>query len=302
MGANLKALPHLLVPSAVLLLCFIMGLQNAIVTKISNAEIRTTHMTGMATDIGIELGRLVYWNRGKASLGVSRCGPTATSWRIHLSILGSVPCGRRARCPGLQGPGVCGDHPDRDRPDAAGPADHHRRSAPATFRAATDRTTALGDSSGLRRVHRPSADLQRLSAGSRVVWCGRHRLPVVLDATIDQFDDPVAAFGQARVVGDDQEGGVEFGVHAPHQRKHLVRRLPGRGCRWARPRAPGAAASPGPGQWPRAAACRPRARRGACPWPGPARPRRAGACVLALSVLMTARRASARAASRSRAR
>jgi uncharacterized membrane protein YoaK (UPF0700 family) len=62
-GAHLESLQHLLVPTAVLLLCFIMGLQNAIVTKISQAEIRTTHMTGVVTDLGIELGRLLYWNR-----------------------------------------------------------------------------------------------------------------------------------------------------------------------------------------------------------------------------------------------
>ncbi|MDO8713878.1 MAG: YoaK family protein [Polynucleobacter sp.] len=67
-GANLNTLANLLVPLAVLLLCFIMGLQNAIVTKISEAEIRTTHMTGIVTDLGIELGRLFYWNRhGKPS-------------------------------------------------------------------------------------------------------------------------------------------------------------------------------------------------------------------------------------------
>jgi uncharacterized membrane protein YoaK (UPF0700 family) len=62
-GANLHNFAQLLVPSTVLLLCFIMGLQNAIVTKISHAEIRTTHMTGVITDLGIELGRLLYWNR-----------------------------------------------------------------------------------------------------------------------------------------------------------------------------------------------------------------------------------------------
>lgn len=41
-------------------LCFIMGLQNATITKISGARIRTTHATGMVTDIGIELGRTAY--------------------------------------------------------------------------------------------------------------------------------------------------------------------------------------------------------------------------------------------------
>nr|WP_297357253.1 YoaK family protein [uncultured Caldimonas sp.] len=63
LGANLAGHTELLVPATVLLLCFVMGLQNAVVTKISQAEIRTTHVTGLVTDLGIELGRLVYWNR-----------------------------------------------------------------------------------------------------------------------------------------------------------------------------------------------------------------------------------------------
>lgn len=44
----------------VMLLCFTMGLQNAIITKISNAVIRTTHLTGMVTDSGIALGRIAF--------------------------------------------------------------------------------------------------------------------------------------------------------------------------------------------------------------------------------------------------
>ena len=63
LGANLDLLIEVTVPTTVLLLCFIMGLQNAITTKISRAEIRTTHVTGVVTDLGIELGRLLYWNR-----------------------------------------------------------------------------------------------------------------------------------------------------------------------------------------------------------------------------------------------
>ena len=47
-------------PVTALLLCFVMGLQNATITKISGARIRTTHLTGMITDIGIELGKLAY--------------------------------------------------------------------------------------------------------------------------------------------------------------------------------------------------------------------------------------------------
>lgn len=46
-----------------MLLGFIMGLQNAVITKISHAEIRTTHVTGLITDLGIELGKSLYWNR-----------------------------------------------------------------------------------------------------------------------------------------------------------------------------------------------------------------------------------------------
>jgi uncharacterized membrane protein YoaK (UPF0700 family) len=62
-GGTLADRPAVFVPMTIGLLCFLMGLQNAMVTKISNAEIRTTHVTGMITDVGIELGKLVYWNR-----------------------------------------------------------------------------------------------------------------------------------------------------------------------------------------------------------------------------------------------
>jgi uncharacterized membrane protein YoaK (UPF0700 family) len=62
-GAAIDARSVVLVPYTVVLLCFIMGLQNALITKKSNAEIRTTHITGLVTDIGIELGRLFYVNR-----------------------------------------------------------------------------------------------------------------------------------------------------------------------------------------------------------------------------------------------
>lgn len=48
----------------VVLLCFTMGLQNAMITKLSDAVIRTTHMTGIVTDVGIELGRLLSLCRG----------------------------------------------------------------------------------------------------------------------------------------------------------------------------------------------------------------------------------------------
>jgi uncharacterized membrane protein YoaK (UPF0700 family) len=63
LGSRFEQHHLLLVSSTAALLCFTMGLQNAIITKISRAEIRTTHVTGMVTDIGIELGKALYWNR-----------------------------------------------------------------------------------------------------------------------------------------------------------------------------------------------------------------------------------------------
>jgi uncharacterized membrane protein YoaK (UPF0700 family) len=44
----------------VYLLLFAMGLQNSFVTKISNAVVRTTHLTGLFTDLGIEISKLFF--------------------------------------------------------------------------------------------------------------------------------------------------------------------------------------------------------------------------------------------------
>ncbi len=40
-------------------LAFVLGLQNATVTRVSAARVRTTHVTGMATDLGMELANLL---------------------------------------------------------------------------------------------------------------------------------------------------------------------------------------------------------------------------------------------------
>lgn len=42
------------------LLLFAMGLQNALVTKVSKSVVRTTHLTGLFTDLGIDLSQLVF--------------------------------------------------------------------------------------------------------------------------------------------------------------------------------------------------------------------------------------------------
>lgn len=48
-------------PDAIVcLLLFAMGLQNSFVTKISNAVVRTTHLTGLFTDLGIDVSHLFF--------------------------------------------------------------------------------------------------------------------------------------------------------------------------------------------------------------------------------------------------
>ncbi len=71
------------------LLCFVMGLQNAMITKISNSEIRTTHVTGMMTDIGIELGKILYWNRSKDAPGYTKVAANLRKLRTHLWLVGA---------------------------------------------------------------------------------------------------------------------------------------------------------------------------------------------------------------------
>jgi uncharacterized membrane protein YoaK (UPF0700 family) len=46
------------VPALITALSFLMGMQNALISKLAHASVRTTHVTGMLTDFGIELGRL----------------------------------------------------------------------------------------------------------------------------------------------------------------------------------------------------------------------------------------------------
>jgi uncharacterized membrane protein YoaK (UPF0700 family) len=82
LGARLSRIEGLFVPMTVMLLCFIMGLQNAVITKLSKAEIRTTHLTGTVTDIGIELGKLIYWNMDR-----SGARPKVMADRNRLKVL-----------------------------------------------------------------------------------------------------------------------------------------------------------------------------------------------------------------------
>lgn len=47
-------------------LLFAMGMQNSLVTLISNAIVRTTHLTGLFTDLGIELSQLFFYRSAAA--------------------------------------------------------------------------------------------------------------------------------------------------------------------------------------------------------------------------------------------
>ena len=69
--------------SRALLLCAAMGLQNSLVTRLSGAVVRTTHLTGVVTDLGIEGARWFRFWRGRVS----------RKWRIRLTM-GETPPAR----------------------------------------------------------------------------------------------------------------------------------------------------------------------------------------------------------------
>ena len=71
-GNNLDSLQNF---SYLFLLAFICGLQNAIITSVSGATIRTTHLTGTATDLGIGLIRnfTIYPNLERKDIFATWC-------------------------------------------------------------------------------------------------------------------------------------------------------------------------------------------------------------------------------------
>lgn len=79
------------VTTLVLGLAFLMGLQNATVTRISDARVRTTHVSGMATDIGIELGIALDILRGKDD-GLHAID-NRSKLRLHLFTIGAFLVG-----------------------------------------------------------------------------------------------------------------------------------------------------------------------------------------------------------------
>ena len=62
-------------------LLFAMGLQNALVTKASQSTVRTTHLTGLFTDLGIELSQLFFYKKTEEKNKLSK------SIYLKLSII-----------------------------------------------------------------------------------------------------------------------------------------------------------------------------------------------------------------------
>ena len=63
------------------LLLFSMGLQNSLVTTISKATVRTTHLTGLFTDLGIELSQLFFYKEKEQKIKLK------SSIRLRLTII-----------------------------------------------------------------------------------------------------------------------------------------------------------------------------------------------------------------------
>ncbi len=80
------------VPLTVLLLSYIMGLQNGLSSCMTHGRMRTTHMTGNITDLGLELGKLFYRNR-RSTATAQRVVADRHAMRLHAGLLGMFIAG-----------------------------------------------------------------------------------------------------------------------------------------------------------------------------------------------------------------
>lgn len=80
------------------LLCAAMGLQNSLVTRLSGAVVRTTHLTGIVTDLSIESVRWYRWYKARLLPRASQPPAPAPDGRIALliAITGSFVVGAAA--------------------------------------------------------------------------------------------------------------------------------------------------------------------------------------------------------------
>ena len=61
-----------------------MGLQNATITRISSGVVRTTHVTGVLTDLGLELAQMLLWLRDRSrNISAKEATAIARSLRHH---------------------------------------------------------------------------------------------------------------------------------------------------------------------------------------------------------------------------
>ncbi len=70
-----------------------MGLQNATITRISSGVVRTTHVTGVLTDLGIETAQCLLWLSEKRSVRAMHTHPAARRLALLVSIIGSFALG-----------------------------------------------------------------------------------------------------------------------------------------------------------------------------------------------------------------
>ncbi|HLK91753.1 MAG TPA: YoaK family protein [Polyangia bacterium] len=87
------------------ILSFCMGMQNSLVTRLSGSVVRTTHLTGVVTDLGIEVARWLRWGwsrgRGGSTAGrnpAARPSPTRSALfaTIVVTFAGGGVCGALA--------------------------------------------------------------------------------------------------------------------------------------------------------------------------------------------------------------
>jgi uncharacterized membrane protein YoaK (UPF0700 family) len=82
-----------------LLLCVAMGMQNSLVTRLSGAVVRTTHLTGVVTDLAIELARWVsFWQSAERPRRSQRPPPVVMKLRLHATIFGMFVLGAVLGC------------------------------------------------------------------------------------------------------------------------------------------------------------------------------------------------------------
>lgn len=75
------------------MLCFAMGMQNSLMTRMSGAVIRTTHLTGVVTDLAIETAGWYRFHRAKLPVLSTLIGPLQPAERPVLTrsiLLGTI--------------------------------------------------------------------------------------------------------------------------------------------------------------------------------------------------------------------